>query len=72
MAAPNSTVPSTSNSSADPHGILLNAGTNEVEILVFRIGEQHCGVNVITSASVFRRTTGSQMVAANYLGLTVR
>jgi two-component system, chemotaxis family, chemotaxis protein CheV len=27
-------------------GVLLEAGTNEVEILVFRVGSQRCGVNV--------------------------
>lgn len=30
---------------ADP-GILLEAGTNEVEILVFKVDGRHCGVNV--------------------------
>jgi len=29
-----------------PNGILLDAGTNEVEILVFRLGDQRYGVNV--------------------------
>ena len=27
-------------------GVLLDAGTNEVEILIFRVGNQRCGVNV--------------------------
>ena len=46
MATPNSTMLSASRSSADSPGILLDAGTNEVEILTFQVGEQHCGVNV--------------------------
>ena len=46
MATSTLPVPSASKSSAAAHGILLDAGTNEVEILVFRVGEQHCGVNV--------------------------
>ncbi len=46
MATATSTMPSASMSSTASHGILLDAGTNEVEILVFRVGEQHCGVNV--------------------------
>lgn len=45
MSAPNSTVLSASMSAAS-QDILLDAGTNEVEILVFQVGEQHCGVNV--------------------------
>jgi two-component system chemotaxis response regulator CheV len=32
--------------SAGSPGILLEAGTNEVELLVFRVGQQRCGVNV--------------------------
>ena len=46
MATSTSTMLSASKSSTDPHGVLLDAGTNEVEILVFQVGEQHCGVNV--------------------------
>ena len=71
MAAPNSTAPSTSNSPADPQGILLDAGTNEVEILLFRVGEQHCGVNVakvrevrtmaLASPSIFGRIRSSRI-----------
>lgn len=37
--------PATMASQADS-GILLEAGTNEVEILVFHVGDQICGVNV--------------------------
>ena len=33
-------------SSTGSSGILLEAGTNEVELLVFRVGQQFCGVNV--------------------------
>ena len=46
MVSSDSTVLPASKSSADPQGILLDAGTNEVEILVFTVGEQDCGVNV--------------------------
>lgn len=37
---------SNSKSSAVDTGILLEAGTNEVEILVFDVGDERCGVNV--------------------------
>ena len=36
----------TSPNSPTDDGVLLDAGTNEVEILVFRVGSQRCGVNV--------------------------
>ena len=37
---------SAASASAASSGILLEAGTNEVEILVFEVGQQPCGVNV--------------------------
>jgi two-component system chemotaxis response regulator CheV len=47
MNAPSSKRGATlSSASAIDPGILLEAGTNEVEILVFQVGSQLCGVNV--------------------------
>ena len=46
MATSTLTAPPAAKPSAAPQDILLDAGTNEVEILTFRVGEQHCGVNV--------------------------
>jgi two-component system chemotaxis response regulator CheV len=45
-------------------GILLESGTNEVEILVFRIGRQRCGVNVAKVREV--RTVEPTTVLPNY------
>ncbi len=59
MANSNPTVPLAPNSSAVAPGILLDAGTNEVEILVFQVGGLHCGVNVakVREVHVVERTT---------------
>lgn len=46
MATANLAIPSVPMMSAPSRGILLDAGTNEVEMLVFRVGQQYCGVNV--------------------------
>lgn len=35
-------------------GILLNAGTNELEVLVFTLGQSVCGVNVAKVREVVR------------------
>lgn len=46
MSAQNSLAHSGPRPPMDSDDILLDAGTNEVEILVFRVGEQYYGVNV--------------------------
>lgn len=43
-----------------PGGILLDAGTNELEVLVFRMGEQRYGVNVAKVREVIRGETPSE------------
>tara|TARA_Y100001933_G_scaffold175956_1_gene174419 strand:- start:24 stop:974 length:951 start_codon:yes stop_codon:yes gene_type:complete len=43
-----------------PGGILLDAGTNELEVLVFRMGPQHYGVNVAKVREVIRGETPSE------------
>ncbi len=43
-----------------PGGILLDAGTNELEVLVFRMGTQHYGVNVAKVREVIRGETPSE------------
>lgn len=43
-----------------PGGILLDAGTNELEILVFRMGKQRYGVNVAKVREVIRGETPSE------------
>ena len=47
-------------SSTDQTGILLNAGTNELEVLVFTIGGSICGVNVAKVREVVRWTPPTQ------------
>ena len=47
-------------STHDQTGILLNAGTNELEVLVFTIGESTCGVNVAKVREVVRWTAPTQ------------
>lgn len=43
-----------------PGGILLDAGTNELEVLVFRMGAQRYGVNVAKVREVIRGETPSE------------
>lgn len=43
-----------------PGGILLDAGTNELEVLVFRMGTQRYGVNVAKVREVIRGETPSE------------
>ncbi len=45
---------------SDQSGILLNAGTNELEVLVFTIGGSVCGVNVAKVREVVRWTAPTQ------------
>ncbi|MGD1914688.1 MAG: chemotaxis protein [Phycisphaerales bacterium] len=47
-------------SASDQPGILLNAGTNELEVLVFTIGGSVCGVNVAKVREVVRWTAPTQ------------
>ena len=43
-----------------PGGILLDAGTNELEVLIFRMGKQRYGVNVAKVREVIRGETPSE------------
>ena len=43
-----------------PGGILLDAGTNELEVLVFRMGDQRYGVNVAKVREVIRGESPSE------------